>query len=361
MPRPDRSAKIDFILGRLVANHPRDLVAVAAKALGVSRSAVVARIREMVAEGHIIKEGTTRPVYRPGPNHMHLFPYTREGLAEDQVWRGDIQPLLQGLPQNIIEIAEYGVTEIVNNAIDHSEGSIVFVALQRLPEFIQIAVMDDGVGIFTKIARLKALSDERLALLELSKGKLTTDPSRHSGEGIFFTSRMFDVFHIRSKDLFFAHDVDLDQDWLLDEPDENVTQSKFNTIVRMRISTDSTRLMEQVFAEFSSGPDDYAFAKTIVPVRMAKLGDENLISRSQAKRVLQGVHRFRHIVFDFAGVEKIGQAFADEIFRVFALAHSDIELEHVHATPEVQQMIRRAEVLRDETSLQLSHTKTPTS
>ena len=53
-------------------------------------------------------------------------------------------------------------------------------------------------------------------------------------------------------------------------------------------------------------------------------------------------------MLDFDQVNSIGQAFADEIFRVFANAHPEVELIPVHAVPEVQQMIRRAEVLRDE-------------
>ncbi len=348
MPRPDRSAMIDFCLTQLVREHPRDLVTVAAKALKVSRTAIVARVRNLIADGQLAKEGTTRPIYRPGPNHVQLFLYKREGLEEDRVWRQDVLPMLRSAPQNVLEIVQYGLTEMVNNAIDHSEGNSVAVGVQQATENLELAVSDDGAGIFAKIAKALELPDQRLALLELSKGKLTTDPSRHSGEGIFFTSRMFDTFQILSGDLLFSHDANHEKDILLEEASPLMQDAKMRTIVRMGISMDSTRRMEQVFAEYSSGPDEYAFAKTVVPVRMAKLGDENLISRSQAKRVLQGVQRFRHIVFDFASVEKIGQAFADEIFRVFAIAHPDIELEHIHATPEVQQMIRRAEVLRDE-------------
>ena len=74
---------------------------------------------------------------------------------------------------------------------------------------------------------------------------------------------------------------------------------------------------------------------------------------SQAKRLLQRVEHFRHVVLDFAEVARVGQAFADEIFRVFANAHPEVELLAVNALPEVQQMIRRAEVLRDEQGDQL--------
>lgn len=81
--------------------------------------------------------------------------------------------------------------------------------------------------------------------------------------------------------------------------------------------------------------------------------DKGAIARSQAKRLLQRVDRFRCVVLDFAEVSSIGQAFADEIFRVFANEHPEVELIPMHAPAEVQQMIRRAEVLRDEQGGQL--------
>lgn len=56
---------------------------------------------------------------------------------------------------------------------------------------------------------------------------------------------------------------------------------------------------------------------------------------------------------DFGEVTDIGQAFADEIFRVFANAHPEMELIAIQAVPDVRQMIRRAEVLRDEQGGQL--------
>jgi anti-sigma regulatory factor (Ser/Thr protein kinase) len=348
MARPNRSMVIDSALIALVKSHPRDLVSTVAHHTEVSRAAVAARARQLIKTGILEKEGTTRPVYRPGLRFPHIFQYRRPGLAEDRVWRQDVLPLLNDLPDNVLYIVEYGLTEMVNNAIDHSDADDLLVAVSQDEATVYLAVIDNGVGIFRKITKSLNLPDERLALLELSKGKFTTDPARHSGEGIFFTSRMFDWFDIRAGELMFSHDMGVEKDILTDVPADFINVLGLGTAVRMGISRNSPRKAEDVFAEYSSGPDEYAFAKTVVPVRMAKLGDENLISRSQAKRVLQGVNRFRHIVFDFAGVERIGQAFADEIFRVFAMANPDIELESVHAAGEIQQMIRRAEVLRDE-------------
>ncbi|MEL1263301.1 STAS-like domain-containing protein [Pseudoxanthomonas putridarboris] len=350
MARPDRSQEIEQALLRQVGEHPRDLIRVVAAQLGLSRAAVATRARALAETGFLEKEGTTRPVYRLGPNRRAEFRYRVDGLQEDHVWTRDVSPLLQGLRSNVLDICHHAITEMVNNAIDHSEGATVRVEVMRDARRVSLAVVDDGVGIFRKITRALALPDERLALLELSKGKLTTDPRRHSGEGVFFTSRMFDHFEIDSTGLVFDHDATEPDDILLDLDE---TADMRGTAVRMEIATDSQRTARQVFDEFSSGPDEYAFAKTVVPVRLAKVGDENLISRSQAKRLLQRVERFRCVMLDFEGVTSIGQAFADEIFRVFANEHPEVELVAIHAVPDVQQMIRRAEVLRDEGGDQL--------
>ena len=75
---------------------------------------------------------------------------------------------------------------------------------------------------------------------------------------------------------------------------------------------------------------------------LAQYGNDQLISRSQAKRLLLRVELFKIVIFDFRGVESIGQAFADEIFRVFAHQHPSIELASIHANLSVKQMIDRA-------------------
>lgn len=336
--------QIDSALLELVDDNPASLVQEVAKLLEISRPTVLKRVRALIDEGYLVRSGgKTRPVYRKGPSRRELFDYPLEGLAEDRVWTRDVSPMLKGLPQNVIDIAHHGLTEMVNNAIDHSNGTSVRVYVDRDPTCLTMRVRDNGVGIFRKITEALELPDERLALLELSKGKLTTDPRRHSGEGIFFTSRMFDIFRISSGTLMFDHDASEAEDLLFERGREVV-----GTTVNMEISVTSERDMASIFDHYSSGPDDYSFAKTVVPVRLARVGDENLVSRSQAKRLLQRVDKFQTVVLDFDGIERIGQAFADEIFRVFANAHPKVELIHCRAIPEVQQMIRRAEVLRDD-------------
>ena len=110
----------------------------------------------------------------------------------------------------------------------------------------------------------------------------------------------------------------------------------------MRLRNHSTRTTKGVFDEYVSG-EDYDFSRTVVPVVLAQYVADPLISRSQAKRVLSRVELFRTVVFDFSEVDSIGQAFADEIFRVFAKAHPDIDLQVIHANPAVRKMISRAD------------------
>ncbi|MNC91531.1 hypothetical protein D3C83_78130 [compost metagenome] len=75
---------------------------------------------------------------------------------------------------------------------------------------------------------------------------------------------------------------------------------------------------------------------------MAQYGDDKLVSRSQAKRLLARVEKFKVVILDFTGVDAIGQAFADEVFRVFARQHPEIELSAIKANQAVLEMLDRA-------------------
>jgi STAS-like domain of unknown function (DUF4325) len=197
-------------------------------------------------------------------------------------------------------------------------------------------IHDDGVGIFRKIQSAMNLLDERHAILELSKGKLTTDPKNHSGQGIFFSSRMFDSFSILSGGVYFGHKFNEREDWILERPEINT-----GTTVWMKLNNHTARSAKKIFDHYSTD-DDYGFTKTVVPVTLARYGNDQLVSRSQAKRVLARVELFKVVVFDFAEVPSIGQAFADEIFRVFAERHPEIDLVSIHASSDVKRMITRA-------------------
>lgn len=318
----------------------RDVVQMASDAFGISRQSVHRHLTALVNEGYLEATGKTRSRrYSLGPIRAHVATYPLENLDESLVHRQDFSFIFEGVPGSVSEICHYGFTEILNNAIDHSEGGEVVVVVRRNLEGIGISISDNGEGIFKRIARLLELNDPRESLLELSKGKLTTDPVNHTGQGIFFTSRSFDNFVIESGELRFDHDDSIKNDFLLHHEHESE-----GTQVMMWIALDSDKDLREVFDEYSGGPDDYRFEKTVIPLRLALYEGESLVSRSQAKRILNRVEKFRTVILDFEGVEMIGQGFADEVFRVFANQHQQIELIPVSAVPRVQQMINRVYV-----------------
>lgn len=307
-----------------------------AQEFGLSRQVANGYFQAMVREGLIEAEGSTRARHYKLKTLAELQQsLAREGLQEDVVWREVFAPALRDLPENVRDIWRHGVTEMINNAIDHSGSAVVRVGLRRNALFAEAWVADDGEGIFLKIQRALHLLDPREAILELSKGKLTTAPENHSGEGIFFTSRMMDAFDIQSGHLHFRHEqriFDVLKELPADTP---------GTRVLMRLANDSTRTTRSVFDEFAD-PEDYSFDKTVVPVRLAQYEGEKLVSRSQAKRVAHRFERFKRVEIDFDGVAEIGQAFADELFRVFAAEHPNIRLTPKNTAPAVANMIRRA-------------------
>jgi anti-sigma regulatory factor (Ser/Thr protein kinase) len=324
-----------FILESL-EHHPRDIVRVTVEHFGITRQAAHRHLQNLVEEKAVIPDGNTRArVYRLAPlsEWKKVFKVV-PGMSESQVWL-EVAPHLGPLPENVRRIWQYGFTEMFNNVIDHSASPTVVVNVSKTAASTEVVIQDAGVGIFRKIQEAMGLLDERHAVLELAKGKFTTDPKNHSGEGIFFASRSFDDFQILSGKVYFSHDLADDEDWILEDEEKPLN----GTSVTMRLNNHTSRTLAAVFAEYADA--DHGFTKTVVPVRLAQYGDDKLISRSQAKRLLVRVDRFRTVMLDFAGVETIGQGFADEVFRVFAREHPEIELMEMNAAPEVVAMISR--------------------
>jgi anti-sigma regulatory factor (Ser/Thr protein kinase) len=333
-----KSVSIRFFLLDAIKDGRLDYLQNAVKLFGITRQAVHRHLSDLVASGYLMAEGSTRArKYTLGPKRWYAANYDISAIDESTAYRRDFSFVFAGLPANIEDICHYGFTEMLNNAIDHSEGTEIYVTASRTEAQISITIRDIGEGIFLRIARLLNLPDPRESLLELSKGKLTTDPKNHTGEGIFFTSRAFDAFYIVSGDLTFSHTDENTLDCLLHND-----KARKGTTVIMEISTASNKDLKNIFDAYSSGPDEYRFDRTVVPVRLALYEGERLVSRSQAKRILNRVERFKHVILDFEGVDSIGQAFADEVFRVFKNTHPQIELLHINTNMDVLKMIRRA-------------------
>ena len=332
-----------FLLAGIKASNPH-LIHDATETFSLSRQSVHKHLSDLVELGFLVAEGHTKGrTYKLGQNRYHSGTFQLAGLQEYDVYYRDFSSVFTNLPKEIENICHYGFTEMLNNAIDHSEGVEVSVMAERDVKKIRIEISDDGEGIFNHISRLMNLQDPRESILELSKGKLTTDPANHTGQGIFFTSRVFDYFAIFSGDLVFSHNDQHKNDFLL-----HSEKNHKGTTVVMEINLDASRTLKSVFDEFSgSEEEDYAFNKTVVPVRLALYEGDTLVSRSQAKRILNRVEKFKTVLLDFEGIDSIGQAFADEVFRIFVKRNPQITIISVHQNAEIDRMIRAAQSNKD--------------
>ncbi len=263
-------------------------------------------------------------------------------FSEDLVWKRHVEPFFADLPA--IAKANLGIafTEMLNNAIDHSQGTKATIHLIKNGFEANAIIMDDGIGIFRKITDAMKLEDKSFAILELAKGKFTTEPDTHSGQGVFFSSKMVDDFAIISEGLIFLGPTSAADPYL-----DSIESSGKGTTVFMGIKYSHSQTAQAVYDDFAGSLNDYSFSKTIVPVRLLEYGNERplVVSRSQAKRLIVRFERFRNIILDFEGIDSIGQGFADELFRVFAGQHPASKLIPVNCNQAVQAMINRVQAL----------------
>jgi anti-sigma regulatory factor (Ser/Thr protein kinase) len=237
------------------------------------------------------------------------------------------------LPAHAEDIVRYAFTEMLNNAIDHSGAPVCQVEFALDQEGASFRVRDKGAGVFATIAAKLDLEDEQTAMIELVKGRTTTMPEAHTGEGLFFTSRVADSFVLRS------HRIELEWDPRRD--DVFVRQRRFlaGTEVRFLVRRSTRQRLESVFSEFAPAEFDYQFLRTEVHVKLLR---RDYVSRSEAKRLLANLDKFRQVQLDFRGVLSVGQGFADEVFRVFRRQHPQIQISVRNADAAVAAMLRHA-------------------
>lgn len=259
------------------------------------------------------------------------------GLDEHTAWQrvahdiGRIRPL----PPDDGHSLQYAASEMINNAIDHSRGQWVEVAVAFEGAGTTVAtVRDDGVGVFYRVCRDFGFASPAEAIVQLEKGKLTSDPSRHSGEGLFFSSKAVTRFRLESQTTA----------WIVDNvvADSAVASSSLRkgTLVTLTLVKGQVPSLEGVFRAYTD-PEALRFTRTRTTIKLSSLGP-TLISRSEARRVTQRLSDFTHATLDFSGVAVVGQGFCDEVFRVFARQHPEVTLEPVGMNDTIAFMVARA-------------------
>lgn len=320
------------------------------KDFGISRQYASRIIKSLVDDGSLVKVGSTKNALyihkanlqdKEQVSSLEYSQVYRAKSLEEHAVLTKIEkdfPLISLLPENIKSIFDFAFSEILNNAIEHSQTNLIHVTITKTQKTISFTISDAGVGVFRNILNKKHLRSELEAIQELLKGKATTMPRSHSGEGIFFTSKTVDYFVLESFGKRLIIDSSIPDTFI-----EDTGKSKRGTTVICTISMHSKRHLSDIFRQYTNLTEesDYGFDKTEIQVKLYSLGGV-YISRSQARRILSGLEKFSIVVFDFDKVPVAGQAFTDEIFRVFHTKYPAIKLETKNMCENVSFMVNRA-------------------
>ena len=313
---------------------PERLAAEVATRLAVSPRTAGRALAQLVELNWLVREGDSRRVlHRPGLLRQVVQRYALDGLAEDRPWAVDFAPYFV-FPAALQRMVQHSFCELLNNAIEHSAGTQVTVSLRQTASHAQLLVSDNGRGLFRQIADTFAIDDARLAMLELSKGKLTSQPDRHSGQGLYFTVKLADVFDLRANAHAFQQRSWDSAGWL---PQRALSQE--GTSVYAAFALDTSRTLDGVRRAHSVDGTGYSFDRTIVPVRLAGGAAAGLESRAQARRIALRLEGFRRAELDFSGVTDVGHAFADELLRVLPAQRPALQMVPVNLAPAVAAML----------------------
>lgn len=336
-----RKAITKYMLDKIRSNGA-DVFKKTAENFGISETSVRRYVKSCVDQG-ILKEDPDAACGFCLTEVRGQWELKNSGLEEDSVYFEKVAPLLADISHNAEDIWYYAFTEIMNNAIEHSQGSRILLEIRRDFLYTEISITDNGIGIFRKIQEymeknygMKA--DCAQAALELYKGKLTTDPEAHSGEGIFFVSKMLSEFAIWSENTVYTYHCSEGDGFVRSHLISYYTRIReIGTMAVMKLDNEIKHTSKEIFERFA--PMEQGFVRTLIPVsEMCPLG--NPVARSQARRILRRLDEFQEVIFDFRGIDFMGQGFADEVFRVFQNRHPDITLTVINANETVQGMIK---------------------
>lgn len=315
LSKEKREAAKQYLID-LIANEDQAYITKTAEVFNLSRTAVYKYLEAFRKAGIIDSTNCLKPIF------IKVFDY-KLPISEEEIYSTDILPLLSDLPVNVQTIWEYAANEIINNAIDHSGANTFSLKIIRTYANITMEIADSGIGIFENIKTHYNLHSVDEAIEELFKGKLTTNMQKHSGEGIFFTSRIMDQFIAVSENKIFT------QNEIKKAPEHSK-----GTLIFMQLSNSSPKRLVDIFDQFADV--DGGFTKTSLPIK--RIFQTFPVSRSQAKRLTNRFEEFEEVILDFEGVTEMGQGFGDELFRVYRDSHSEIILTPINMNDAVAKM-----------------------
>lgn len=311
-----------------IASGTKSLSNVVANSLGISTNTVHTYINELIDEGIIVKRKRGEYELTTQRDKYSFLRSLGELEIDTHAFDLCLSKRIGHLSEDVQSIWAYAMSEMVNNVIDHSDAEQMLVIVEQNYLQTSVVIMDNGIGIFEKIKNHFSLPSLDEAICELFKGKLTTDADNHSGEGIFFTSKMMDKFLILSSGKIFTTSK-YSNDNIFD-----FGECPSGTCVFMSLSNFTQKTAREVFDLYSNV--DGGFTTTRIPLK--NIFDSAPVSRSQAKRVCNRLEAFEEVILDFDGISWMGQGFAHQMFVVYKKAHPDVTIKPINMNDSVKTM-----------------------
>ncbi|MEK7523858.1 MAG: DUF4325 domain-containing protein [Patescibacteria group bacterium] len=322
-----------------------------AKKIKTSKVTILRHLSDLETDGIVIR-------FSNGPRTWYMTKNSKDSLIkgglkfwkiyknkelEEQTALDEIEKYLLnkiGLSDQAKSIFGFSFAEMMNNAIEHSRSKRIRVEVFVQDRLLVCSIEDYGIGAFANIRTKNKLPSEIEAAREVLKGKITTEEKNHTGQGIFFTSRMTDQFVLKSH----KHAIVVKNEKKPTIVIDSLKTHTRGTLVLFTINRKTHRHTSTIFSKYAE-TEVGGFNTTEVHVKLYTKADY-LVSRSQALRIVANLEKFSKVILDFTGVKNIGQGFSDEIFRVFANKHQEIELHPINMNNDVKFMIERAKNIR---------------
>lgn len=322
-----------FILEN-ISSHQRDIIKAAIHKFGISRQAILKHMNALINENRVIAHGKTRDRFyeiMPQVNYSKSIEITDE-VSPSQILKNQILPNFSTLNKNIYEICEFSIMAILANTFEHSKATRLNYKLFITPTETHIFMSDNGLGIFSKIQDKLELGSTQIAVIEVAKGHVTTDPKNHAGEELMTVIRLFDHVTIEASGLCLSYFSD-SKNWSVTS-----SQQTNGTRFHLEIKTNSRRTCQETFHQIFNQEN-----KSVrIPVNLIRAKNELVNSRSQAKKLLLNIREMEEIKFDFNNIELIGPAFADELIRTTKHKNDSADIKWVNSNETVDLLMSRA-------------------
>lgn len=333
---------------------------------GLTRQALHRHLSSWVLEGRLQRQGRARATrYLPGPGNSSCPPESRprgrapaglgrtyrvEGLSPQAAWR-DLQAWLgsqaPGIGDTALAVLEWVTCELVANGLAHAQSPYLSLRAHADSDRVALALADAGLGAFETLRRKLGASSALDALQWLSNPPATpaAGPPDPACRGLRSVSHMVELFELDANGF----------EWSVDNALGETAVSEVPEVPRHSSGTGETggagtEVRVSVALDTQTHPADIlAHRPAIHGTRVLALRDfgRRLFTRSDARRLLEGMDLYAEIVLDFDGIEGTGLGFVDELLRVWPIRHPLTRLRVQGAGAAVAFMLRQCGVKGD--------------